>query len=243
MSDPKPLPTPDVRYMFDASGKPTQAMYEFLDRLVKVAKDANTAITTLQGGTAPVGAQYVTLALDATLTAERRAVAGNGIAFNDGGANGDLTISAAAGAVLQTLQATYATNTDLSTTTPLDDTTPTNTEGTEVLSQAITLANAANKVRAEVKVWGAVNTASTAMIVALFRGSTCINVADHTFANTNFPACVSFELLEAPGSTGPHTYSVRVGASSGNVRLNGSTASRLFGGTAKSTLTLTEIKG
>ena len=45
------------------------------------------------GGGAPTGAQYLTLALDASLTAERVHAAGTGIAQTDGGANGNLTVS------------------------------------------------------------------------------------------------------------------------------------------------------
>jgi hypothetical protein len=150
---------------------------------------------------------------------------------------------ASAGAVLQVLQNTYATNADLNPDIPLDDTIPDITEGTEVLSQAITLASASNKVYASTKAWGAVNTVSTAIIVAMFRGSTCLNVADEVHSNINFPSSIAFDYLDSPGSVGPHTYSVRVGPSTGIARLNGSTASRQFGGATKSTLTLMEIKG
>lgn len=45
------------------------------------------------GGGAPTGAQYITLALDASLTAERVHTAGTGIAQTDGGANGNLTVN------------------------------------------------------------------------------------------------------------------------------------------------------
>lgn len=46
------------------------------------------------GGGAPVGAAYVTMSLDGTLTAERVLTAGPGIGIVDGGANGPVTISA-----------------------------------------------------------------------------------------------------------------------------------------------------
>ena len=42
---------------------------------------------------APTGSQYVVLALDATLTAERRLVAGTGLGLNDQGANSDAILS------------------------------------------------------------------------------------------------------------------------------------------------------
>lgn len=45
------------------------------------------------GGGAPVNAQYVVMALDATLTNERKLTAGTDITIVDGGANGNVTIS------------------------------------------------------------------------------------------------------------------------------------------------------
>lgn len=50
-----------------------------------------TPATSLAG--APVGASYLTLALDGALTSERALTAGNGINFTDTGANGALTLS------------------------------------------------------------------------------------------------------------------------------------------------------
>lgn len=145
--------------------------------------------------------------------------------------------------VLQVLQNNYATNAALQVAIPLDDTVPTNTEGTEVLSQAITPTDNNNRVLAQVNVWGAVGTGNSVLIVALFRGTTCINVASNTFTTANFPACVSMAYLDSPASSAAQTYTVRVGPSSTAVvvRLNGSAVGRQFGGAASSTLTLTEV--
>ncbi len=75
-------------------GKPTQPGYEFLQRLEKLVREANAAIAALQAvSNAPAAAQYLTLALHAGLSAERRLVAGTGISITDGGANGDATIA------------------------------------------------------------------------------------------------------------------------------------------------------
>lgn len=53
---------------------------------------AGFAAPTGGGGGAPTGAQYLALANDATLTAERRFVVGDGISGADGGADGDYTV-------------------------------------------------------------------------------------------------------------------------------------------------------
>lgn len=49
------------------------------------------------GSGAPTDAQYVVIALDGTLTDERKLTAGSGVVLTDGGAGGDLTIDANAG--------------------------------------------------------------------------------------------------------------------------------------------------
>jgi hypothetical protein len=84
-----PLPQPNVP-LFGTEGKPTQAGYEFLDRLQAVVKQINATVAALSF--APTGAQYVTLANDATLNAERVLTAGTGISLTDSGANGTITV-------------------------------------------------------------------------------------------------------------------------------------------------------
>lgn len=63
---------------------------------VKVRDKDDAGWITVGGGAgdgAPINAQYLVLALDDTLTAERRFVAGDGLALTDGGANGDATLT------------------------------------------------------------------------------------------------------------------------------------------------------
>lgn len=55
------------------------------------------------GSAAPSNAQYLVLALDGTLTAERRLVAGSNITITDGGANGNATIAATIPSVLHAM--------------------------------------------------------------------------------------------------------------------------------------------
>jgi len=145
------------------------------------------------------------------------------------------------GAVLQTLSKDYTANADLSTTIPLDDTVPLISEGTEVCSQAITLADAANKVLLSFGCFAS-SAASQGVSAAIFRGSTCVGASVISLNATTGQLVIS-GVLDAPASVGPHTYSVRIGPQTSAVRLNGGTSSRFFGGAAKATLTLHEIKG
>lgn len=146
-------------------------------------------------------------------------------------------------AVLQVLQTTNTANTDLTTAIPFDDTVPTNTEGTSVLSQAITPASSSNKVLCEVDVWGSSTLAGNQICVALFRGTTCIAAVAHSENAAVQARPVTLTFLDSPATTSATTYEVRVGPPSGTVRLNGIETARRFGGVGVSTLTLSEIKG
>jgi hypothetical protein len=146
--------------------------------------------------------------------------------------------------VLQCLQTTYATNADITTVLPYDDTVPLIGEGTEILTKAITPSSAANKVLCGVTINGGVSTAPNSYSAALFRGSTCIQAQAVALDNALRQATIAFDILDSPSTTSATTYSVRVGPAAANtLRLNGTSGGRAFGGVAACTLTLQEIKG
>lgn len=208
----------------------------FLDGLVRNVRTLEEA-----GSVAPADASYVTIGTNATLTAERVLTAGSGIGLTDGGAGSTATIAVLAGAVLQCLQTTYTTNADLTTAIPIDDTVPTSSEGTEVLSLSITPASSSNKILALVDLFGGAG-GSTTPAMALFRGSSCIAAKVWTAMTAATVHDGNLIFLDSPATTSATTYSVRVGAGA-TIRLNGTSASRLFGGVGVCTLTLLEIKG
>jgi hypothetical protein len=74
------------------------------DLYVCISNPSGTDWQLLGGGSgasgAPVSAQYLTLAFNATLTGERRFQAGDGLTGTDGGANGDYTLAVALAADL-----------------------------------------------------------------------------------------------------------------------------------------------
>jgi len=243
MAAPLVLPPPSVK-MFTEQGQQLPPGRDFLDQLRRLVTEINAAVAALQAaGTAPPAAQYLTLATHTGLSAERVATAGSGVAFTDAGANAALTIAVDVGVTLQTLQTTYATNANITTLIPLDDTIPTITEGDQIMSLAITTAAAANKVRANVVIMGSVSSINTSLTATLWRGSTLVGVSTHYFPSAQYIACVPIDILDAPGAAAAHTYTVRVGPSSNTARLNGTTGARVFGGASLCTLTLSEIKG
>jgi hypothetical protein len=139
--------------------------------------------------------------------------------------------------VSQTVTATpYTANSNLSTTIPLDDTTPTISEGTEILTANITPLSSSNKVKVIISGCGG---GASYLIWAIFRNSTCIFVGFGV--NNNF-VNIATEYEDSPATTSPVTYSVRVGSASGDARMNGNLSGRYFGGTAKCTMVLKEIE-
>ena|SRR2546422_5326831 len=93
MVDALPLPPPQVP-LFTTEGKPTQQGFEFLDRLQSLVKQINASLGSLNY--APTAAQYITMALDGTLSAERVLAVSAALSKTDGGANSNVTIGRAA---------------------------------------------------------------------------------------------------------------------------------------------------
>jgi hypothetical protein len=149
----------------------------------------------------------------------------------------------AAGMIVQVVQGTNSAYTTSAATIPSDDTVPLVSEGTQILTAAITPNDAANKVLVQVNVPLLSTNTTNTPILALFRGSTCIGAAAQSLP-ANYLAVASMEILDAPATTSATTYTVRVGLfnASGTFQING-ISSRLFGGAAAATITLIEVKG
>jgi hypothetical protein len=126
---------------------------------------------------------------------------------------------------------------------PDDGTVPLVSEGDQALTADITLKRATSRVRLIFD--GSVShnehaSGNTNAQVAAFRGSTCLMAKQLINNDGGNPQTRSISLMveDAPGSVGPHTYSVRVGDDGGTVTFLGDQS---FGGTEKLTLALEEI--
>jgi hypothetical protein len=128
--------------------------------------------------------------------------------------------------------AEYTTNADLSTTIPNDDTPPTSSEGTQILSIGSVVVTGSQRVRQIFSGFGQASTSNARMTFSILRGTTCIQASANQEFGATTPGPTVMTVEEAPGA-GTYTYSVRAGASSGVMRMNGTTAARLFGGVAK----------
>lgn len=154
------------------------------------------------------------------------------------------TVGLRTGGVIQRAYAEYATNADLTTAIPFDDTIPQNTEGTEIISQAFTPKSSTSRIRLRFQGGAAHGTAATSMGAALFRDSVANALAASTILapGVGYVAPLSVEFEEASPGTSAVTYKVRVGPQSGTMRLNGQQTGRIYGGVMKSTLIIEEVE-
>lgn len=147
------------------------------------------------------------------------------------------------GMVVDSIAASYSTNANLTIILPGDDTIPTITEGTEILSVTITPKTITNKLRCTFMGWGTTAAATYTFCGALYQGSTAIDFRAlfPTAANQTLEMGLLAEYT--PGAVSAQTISVRVGpGAAGTIRMNGTTIQRYGGGVSKCTLLVEEIK-
>jgi hypothetical protein len=134
----------------------------------------------------------------------------------------------------------YTSNTDLTTVIPLDDTVPQSSEGTQILSLSITPANTGNVLRVFFKGQGG---ATDYWSAALFKDSdtAALDAASVYCGNGGRIQPVILDYQMFAGTTSPVTFRIRVGPNTGTLRLNGGTATRVFGGVMRCKLVIEEL--
>ena len=140
----------------------------------------------------------------------------------------------------------YATGT---TAMPLDDTIPTNTEGDEYMTLAITPTSATNKLKIEVVWLGSSSEATSGtMVAALYQDATAAALAvgwGAKRAAANNLAQVVFTHWMTSGTVASTTFKVRAGMATGggqSTYFNGTNGARIYGGVAASSITISEIR-
>jgi len=131
---------------------------------------------------------------------------------------------------------------DCDTVMPWDDSIPQNTEGDEVMTLAVTPSNAANILKIEVVVQYGIQAHNNHCLAALFQDSTAASPACGIGGQSSYSArgTIMFTHWMTAGTTSNTTFKVRLGASAGGVGFNGTT-SRIGGGVASSSITITEL--
>lgn len=135
--------------------------------------------------------------------------------------------------------AAYYTNENLASPIPADDTIPTNSEGTEILSVSHAAGSADEAVTVHFSGSGTNSISDNALVACLFVDdeTTARRVAMANPAGAGYWVNLALDYQYVPGDTVAHTYKIRVGPlGSGTIRLNGSGSVRYFGGAAAATL-------
>lgn len=133
-----------------------------------------------------------------------------------------------------------------STALPIDDTAPQDTEGAEFMTRAITPNDVSNILVVEALFVGAcAGTGDLAMALFSDQDSTAnaqaVSMTTVVAANDVFTLRLRFSFTAATLTA--TTFSIRVGNAAGDtVTMNGSAASRLFGGITQSYLSVTEYR-
>ncbi|WP_085905913.1 hypothetical protein [Kiloniella majae] len=151
--------------------------------------------------------------------------------------------SGGGGLVVKSAHVQYSGVATGTSTIPLDDTKPQNTEGTEFMTLAFTPTDAANELEIEV-VFNFSNSANNNQHVALFKDSDADAIASAPqMIDASQLGNVSFKYRMTAGTTSEITFKVRSGGnSSGTTTFNGRSSARLHGGSMASSISIKEIK-
>ena len=158
-------------------------------------------------------------------------------------ATGTFLTTASAGTVLQVVNYQTGAVATGTTTIPLDDTIPQITEGTEVMTLAITPTSATSKLRIDVVINGA-GSGANSWATALFQDSTAnaLAAANYNMAVNNVVSYSGFTHFMTSGTTSATTFRVRCGTvTAATFTFNGQSSARIFGGVIASSITITEI--
>lgn len=151
----------------------------------------------------------------------------------------------ALGVSVQTVYSVFSAVSTGTTTVPLDDTIPQNTEGNEFMTLAITPKSATNILVISFNLIAANSAATYHMIAALFQDTTANAIAASAVysGTTERTVLVAVEFAMVAGTTSSTTFKVRAGADvAGTTTFNGRVSARLFGAIAKSSMTIREYK-
>jgi hypothetical protein len=158
------------------------------------------------------------------------------LALNDAGVPGQM---------IQSVRSQDGTNASGTTTIPIDNTIPQNTEGVQFMTQAITPKSACNILRIKHTGYYSHSTVNSSVYAVLFQDSTASALATGlnskgTAANGITSTPVAHTMLAA--TTSSTTFKIRAGNNTaGTVYFNSNSGGQFFGGTFASELVVEEI--
>lgn len=146
------------------------------------------------------------------------------------------------GAVIDSAFASNGANADMGVLVPIDDTIPQITEGSAVFNLSITPKSVTNKLRCRFRGTACGNVVMGIISSMFVNSATNAVAANYVSCPAGYSVPLALEHEFVPGATTLQTVQIRVGPSTGIMRMNGNTASRMFGGTCLTTLVIEEIK-
>jgi hypothetical protein len=155
------------------------------------------------------------------------------------------TLTLPAGTIIGTGSALYATNANLNTQIPWDDTIPQITEGVQIISVSVTAQAALNTFRMRFSGEVATSAASWVTAAVFADGAASAIAASGVLCDeaTGSGRSLVFDFFYTPGDTAAHTLTVRVGPDAAvTVRMNGAATARRLGGIMAAALSWDEIK-
>ena len=216
----------------------TSADHQYVFAASELAADRTVTLPLLTGNDEFVFKDHAQTLTNKTLTSPVFTAPAIGAAASG-------SVIACTGAIAQQVRASYTTYTSTSATIPFDDTIPQNTEGTELMTLAITPKSATNRLRIEFSATFRDGGTSGAMAVALFQDSTAdaLQTRPMIFTATDSSQVMYFEYEMAAGTTSATTFKIRYGVSAGSITIyvNGNRTARQFGATQAAWLTITEL--
>lgn len=147
------------------------------------------------------------------------------------------------GTIAQQVTTTSTTNKTLGTILPYDDSIPQSGEGDQVFSQSFTPINASSTIYVDVFLnVGGPSTNSMSCALFVDAGANAVAAASVLMPNSTSMMPLTLRYSVSAGSTTARTYSLRAGNSTATDGfLNGHASSRIFGGVAISSMTITEV--
>jgi len=211
----------------DAAGR-----LPFADGWLNAAKLASDAVTT---------AKVLDTAVTAAKLAATLDLSGKTLTMP----SGQWAIDAPAGTILQSFNSVIVTGITIDTEIDAGAAiTPLITDGTQIFSQAITMAGASNKVQIDLSMFTSTNGFNG--VVALFRGSTCLTAWHLSDATANYAKVSAMFYVDSPATSGLVTYSVRGGNSNAptyKLYINRNTSVATFFAVVSTSMVVREIKG
>jgi len=219
------------------------------NNLVKFASSTTITNTDLSGDITTSGFSTTTLSTTGvtagtygsstavpviTFDAKGRATAASTTAISGGSGTSVL---------VQEVFTAFTTMTTGTTTIPVDDTIPQNTEGNEYFTRSIVPTNSTHKLEINVIVQASHSAIDTWIAAALFQDTTanalaCGAVTQHFAA---FAQPIVFTHIMDAGTTSTTTFKVRAGGSNaGTTTVNGSSGLRVYGGVYVSSIVIKE---